>query len=367
MPKLRVATYNANNLFDRPAVMELEGFSATGAVILADVQKLSELLEKDSYQGDVGEQIVALLNKYDFHKPNAIHPWFEIIEVRGNLYSVKADGTGVKLAAKGRKSWLGWLELVRNSVNEIAQDNTARVIKAVNADILCMVEVESRLTLDRFNDQVLKKFKLNYAHNLLVDGNDPRGIDLGIYSQFEIRSVRSHIDDTYTSSSGRKFRTFSRDCAEYEVIVGNQSVWMLCNHFKSKGYGSQTSNNAKRAKQAEAVHNILGRFDLAQDLVIVAGDLNDTPDSAPLKKLMQTPNLFDVLSSEKFSGPRWTYHDASGQIDYLLVSKPLFAKISKVEIERRGIFRKGVEHFAEVTNEVTQASDHAAVWAEFNL
>ncbi len=55
------------------------------------------------------------------------------------------------------------------------------------------------------------------------------------------------------------------------------------------------------------------------------------------------------------------------QIDYLLVSKPIADNLKAVGIERRGIFRNNNVSFPEVTNKVTQASDHAAVFVEFEV
>ena len=117
---------------------------------------------------------------------------------------------------------------------------------------------------------------------------------------------------------------------------------------------------------------ILTRFDLTTELVVVAGDLNDTPDRPPLAGLLATTNLFDVLGSNLLSGPRFTYQDGHDQIDYLLVSKALHDKLKKVQIERRGIFSQTnfggqFPHFPEVTGKVDQASDHASVWAEFDV
>ena len=40
--------------------------------------------------------------------------------------------------AGGREDWVGWLELKTERVNEIATQNTARVIKEVNADVESM-------------------------------------------------------------------------------------------------------------------------------------------------------------------------------------------------------------------------------------
>jgi endonuclease/exonuclease/phosphatase family metal-dependent hydrolase len=367
---IRIATYNTNNLFERAAVMQLSGFSADAAEVLADVSELNGILEKPSYKAQDKQRIKEILEKYNFHKQNK-NPWFTINEIRKRLFSVKQDGSGVTVVAAGRGSWDGFVELIREQVNEAATQNTGRVIKAVNADVMCVVEVEDRRTLKRFNDGILKSLNTDFKHSMLIDGNDDRGIDVGILSQFEIRSIRSHVDDPPKNNPAG--RVFSRDCAEYEVLLpGGQSLWLLCNHFKSKGFGTQQANDKKRTAQADRVADILKRFNLKADFVVVAGDLNDTPDSQPLSGLLSTPNLIDVLSSNLLVGPRFTYEDGHDQIDYLLVSKALGDKLKKVQIERRGIFSQNnfngqFPHFPEVTGKVDQASDHAAVSAEFKL
>ncbi len=369
--KIRIATYNVNNLFDRARLFQEDGFSAKAKPVLQDIQRLGELLEKASYAGATGTEILALIKKYKLDVPNKKPEFFSINEVRGRLFG-KSKGVTV-LRAAGRGDWVGWIELVRETVDAASTENTARVIQAVQADVLCVVEVESRLVLDRFNRLVQGQFPPAYPHNLLVDGNDERGIDVGLLSRFGIASLRSHIDDTFTAANGQQFPIFSRDCAEYEVALpGGQTLWVLCNHFKSKGFGSPAANNAKRARQAARVREILGRFKLNKDFVVVAGDFNDTPDSAPLKSLLTTPGLSDVLASPKLTGPRWTFQDGKNQLDYLLVSQALHAKLDAVSIERRGLFsptnfHNQFAHFPEVTGKVSQASDHAAVVAEFTI
>ena len=62
--------------------------------------------------------------------------------------------------------------------------------------------------------------------NIRVDGNDERGIDVAIMARagFEIRSIRSHVDDEEGGS-----RIFSRDCPEFEVFRpnGNQTTVLM--------------------------------------------------------------------------------------------------------------------------------------------
>ncbi len=49
---------------------------------------------------------------------------------------------------------------------------TGRVIRELDADILCLVEVDDMAILERFNASYLAK--LEYRYRILIDGTDPR-------------------------------------------------------------------------------------------------------------------------------------------------------------------------------------------------
>jgi endonuclease/exonuclease/phosphatase family metal-dependent hydrolase len=115
---------------------------------------------------------------------------------------------------------------------------------------------------------------------------------------------------------------------------------------------------------------------LKEDLVIVAGDFNEVPDSASLAPLLrQTAHLQNAFEKLPADADQWTHCDdvaKNKQIDYLLLSDPVFNACQKVGIERRGIFSQTnfggkFPHFDTIESEATQASDHAAVWADFAL
>lgn len=111
------------------------------------------------------------------------------------------------------------------------------MINAVNANVLCVFEVEERIAVNRFNNSVIPQVHgQKYSHTMVIDGNDDRGIDVGIMTKpsFDIKSIGTHVDDF-----DQEGRILSRDCAEY--IIGTPSgntLVILVNHFKSQGYGS---------------------------------------------------------------------------------------------------------------------------------
>ena len=189
-----------------------------------------------------------------------------------------------ELKAKGRDDWVGWAELRMGPVNEIAVMNTARVIRDVKADILAVVEAEDRIALKMFSDFVLSEVGgLPYESVMLIDGNDTRGIDVGLMTRagFSIGPMQSHINDL--KPDGQPI--YSRDCPEFAVDTpAGERIWVLPNHFKSKFGGDSPPSRAKREAQATRTAEIYER--LRRDghtNVIVLGDLNDTPDSAPLQ------------------------------------------------------------------------------------
>ena len=170
---------------------------------------------------------------------------------------------------------------------------------------------------------------------------------------------------------------FARDCAEYWIRTerGTELV-LLLNHFKSKGYGGQAESNARRLRQARQVAKIYASL-TARGVknIAVLGDLNDTPNSAPLVPLLRETNLRDVSAHSSFEngGRPGTYANssASQKIDYVLLSPSLFGKMTSGGVFRMGVWggKNGTlfPHYPEMTTAAEAASDHAAVWADLDV
>lgn len=136
--------------------------------------------------------------------------------------------------------------------------------------------------------------------------------------------------------------------------------------------GSKASNDTKRKRQAETVVEILKRFNLEKQWVVVAGDFNELPNSDSLAPLLKLPGLRNSFKKLPNDADRWTHRDdaipsKNDQIDCLLVSEALWPHLQDVGIERRGIWaktKKAREKYpplSSVTGDTNSASDHAAV------
>jgi endonuclease/exonuclease/phosphatase family metal-dependent hydrolase len=370
--RLRLAGFNVENLFNRARALDQKTWAA-GRPVLEAYQRASTLLEEPVYTDAVKAGILRELGRLGLRGGDTA-TFARLRQNRGRLLRRSRDGR-VEVVAGGRADWIGWVELTTDRVDEVALLNTARVLDDVRADIVAVVEAESRLALKRFADAgLVDAGRPRYPHVMVVDGNDERGIDVGVMStrDFPLIAQRTHVDDT--DGDGR---VFSRDCAEYHfALPGGGRLAVLVNHFKSKGYGGKVASDRTRRRQAVRVAEIYREL-VAEgiDRVAVLGDLNDTPDSEPLAPLLTGTDLRDIAEHPAFhdGGRPGTYGHctARNKLDYVLLSPPLFAAATGGGISRKGVWggRNGTlwPIYDTMTRPVHAGSDHAAIYADLEL
>jgi len=388
---IRIASYNVENLFSRPRAMNQP--VAVAAAVLRAHARVNELFEQPVYTPEVKAEILVLLRELKLLRDDGDvtrTSTFAILRrIRGRLLlrpQNDPDGSQVTVVASGRGAWTGWVDLIKDRIEERAISNTARVIREVAADIVGVIEAEDRLTLARFTDSLLLTAvgaEPLYPHVMVIDGNDPRGIDVGLLATeaYPLSTMRSHIDDGPFGD-----RVFSRDCPEYwftfpagSALAGQQLV-VLVNHFKSKFGGNNPTTIARRKRQSKRVADIYDDLRAAGvDHVVVLGDLNDTPESEALQPLLADTDLTDIAFVQPFDDGDpdedrpGTFGNGtkSNKIDYLLLSPSLFARATNA-----GIFRLGVwggingtlfPHFDTIEAANEAASDHAALFVDIDL
>lgn len=256
---------------------------------------------------------------------------------------------------------------------------TANAIKALDADAIALQEVENLDVLERLRNQFLGGFK-SFPHVMLIDGNDPRFIDVAILSKHPIIHARSYLH-LKKSPRSRSF-IFSRDCLEADIDFDGNIITFYVNHFKSM-LGGRGHTRKRRLDQVRAVRKIItDRFGISNPgnkPFIVLGDFNDyieegKEEESSLPELVQwnqVENVVERLDPEE----QWTHFFSRRrqyrQLDYILVSKSLRSQVSSVEIERRGMPRRADRftgtRFRGVGRDNPKASDHCPVLVELDL
>lgn len=380
---MRLATFNVENLFDRAKVFNDDDPDAHRDVLDAHAE-LNTLFEKPAYSDADKARMLALIEQLGMLRRDEGR-FTRIRKIRGQIISRPRSPREPFIKADGRADWVGWCELRTEAVDERAITNTARMIRDVAADVLAIVEAESRPVLLKFQDLMFEKVGLEegYNHVMIIDGNDARGIDVGLVTRkgFPIGPMRSHVDEV----DGNGNRVFSRDCPEYEVTTpSGERIVLLPNHFKSKFGGNDPASRAKRRRQAEATARYYRRLtEEGFAHVAVLGDLNDTPDSEELAPLLSDTDLREISDHPGFTefefnadnGNRGIGTHGLGndddKIDYVLLSPALFERVTK-----GGIFRKGIwpgsrplrwKVYPELKKKHHRASDHHAIWADIDI
>jgi hypothetical protein len=89
----------------------------------------------------------------------------------------------------------------------------ARRILTMNVDVLAVQEVENIHILRELNAEHLGNL---YRYEVLLEGNDPRFIDVGLLSKLPVGAVTSHQTAEHEETPG--VRIFGRDLLEAEIL-----------------------------------------------------------------------------------------------------------------------------------------------------
>lgn len=276
------------------------------------------------------------------------------------------------------RTFLGQLVKAKDAADTAA---IARRIIEMDVDVLAVQEVENVEILRRFNRDYLNGL---YRHEILVEGNDARFIDVGLLSKLPVGAVTSHQTAPDPARPGEP--VFGRDLLETKILNPSRTRLLFTvfnNHLKSKfvPFGqdprrARIEADGLRRRQAEAISRIVGRRMRRDARYIVMGDMNDSPDAPTLQPMLTIDgrSLVNALENPQEtrppkaerSGPgpqttAWTYRfKESGQLprfqllDQIWLSSALQDRQVAATIDRRRL------HGGD-------GSDHDPAWIELEF
>jgi len=274
------------------------------------------------------------------------------------------------------RTFMGKLVKPKNIKN--TQTIADRILR-MNVDVLAVQEVEDIDILKQFNNEYLNGL---YKYVILIEGNDPRLIDVGILSKYPIGQIVSWQQAVHNSNPNKK--VFGRDLLQVNILSKSREKKLFTifnNHLKSQfvPFGQNKvkgtkSNNLRRKHQSEVIKSIVLSEMRPNSKFIILGDMNDSPKSAPLKPFVKDTNLdlFNALKSPKETRPpkhdtpmplttAWTHRfKESGKpakyelFDQIWLSNSLKNKFVESWIDRR-------------TKHKGDGSDHDPTWIILEL
>lgn len=180
--------------------------------------------------------------------------------------------------------------LVDGKDPDATQRIAARIL-AMDVDVLAVQEVEDISVLRQFNADHLDGL---YRHIVLVEGNDPRLIDVGVMSKLPIGAVTSF--QTAVHPEAPEKRVFGRDLLAVEILDAGRrrKLFTLYNthlkshyvDFREDPIEGQLGNNRRRQQQAEMVARLIGGHERKGGKFLLAGDMNDPVDSPFLQPML---------------------------------------------------------------------------------
>lgn len=222
----------------------------------------------------------------------------------------------------------------------------AAAIKALDADVLCLQEIESEAALKWFRDQHLQG--LGYDHVASLDAGDGRGIEQSVLSRFPIKSVKNWVgvkldtarpdkDTGRPDPNAGEPMKFARSPIFVEVEIPAEkaggkpgdaayTLSLIVLHHKS-GRNFNDRREAEARKVVE-LYNELEKEHPGRNIAI-CGDFNATPDAASVKVYTDAGliDAFAARSKAPSSDRTWLTHASDRVFDYIFVSAELAPEV----------------------------------------
>ena len=194
----------------------------------------------------------------------------------------------------------------RGTDGKFDYERIAAVINAEKPDLVALQEVDRKTTRSSGVDQAAKLGELTGMHHVYGAAMPYAGGEYGeaILSRWPILSFKNHVLPKIEGSEPRALLLVRVEAP------GGQSIVFAGTHLAH-------DSEADRTSQMERIREILARESM-DDPVILAGDLNATPGSAPMRVLLDGTLLW-LDAFEMDPAPTYPNVNPDRRIDWILV------------------------------------------------
>ena len=237
-------------------------------------------------------------------------------------------------------------------------EGLATEIADLDADIVLFQEIETRQVLSDLSDELDERTD-DYTALAFGERGFDASIDVGILARGELVDTREYRNETTLTRPDGTDTMFVREFLRADLSMGGHPVIAFVAHFKSKANDDPGRRLAEARGARQIIEDVAANHPDA--LVLLGGDLNDTPGSPPLDAL-QTTGLTRRAGQDQPLDAIWSYCYMGDRetIDHLLWSGECADHYVDGSARARGDrMCPGDRQFAD--------SDHAAVTAEFRV
>jgi endonuclease/exonuclease/phosphatase family metal-dependent hydrolase len=407
MHRIRIATFNTENLFTRPDFLNFAGRPSDRRIGMVEFKDAEELRQARRISEATLTRIERQLTAQVILDADADFVALQEVDDRAALELFRDDFIHPHLSPRLAQALKPKLPALLAEADRLYGADPGNSEQA-RAKAEWLEEA-----LDRERRAIGKR--LFYDDFDVIEGNDRRGIDLGFLSRLKPKKVTHYAafsyDDfglwsselariaeqdwrNYGSVGDRpdgSMRVFRRDVVAVDLDVGGKPLTVFNCHFKSNSNGVRDKARIIREAEVKALAEIVrGRFpDPARGNWVLCGDFNDYTEvdgssemfnlktgqrqRSTLGPLVEGLGAFDATLWIEDPRERWTTYypaeDLHTSLDHIFLSPALVAANAKrpvaeraPDILRRGMswsIPRGPERYPGVGINDPKASDHA--------
>ena len=243
-------------------------------------------------------------------------------------------------------------DLLSTSEFEARGLQIARALDALNVDVILLQEVENQ----RCIDAIMAGFPDGkYPTAVIKTRGSGGGMEVAVLGRGDLISTQSHRNRLRHTFDNGETAGFAREFLEVQMTIRGHKVVVFSAHFiaRSSGRDRFWRDPYRRAEAGKAREIVLeATRKNPQALVVLGGDLNDTPGSAPLTALEGSGGLKRV--AEELGRADRTH--SFGALDHIYLSE-----------SSSGAFIPGTSEVVRSGQRGYIGSDHAVLKATFTL